>query len=111
MQIPAARAQIENRVTNQLTGSVIGRLAAPVGFEDRMGEFVNNAQARLVEKAANGVDRFVFEQDHALFAVVQAIIEPFFLKAKTSLVLDPSQPLNFHKGRFARSTASGELCI
>jgi hypothetical protein len=103
VQIPAARAQIENRVTNQLTGSVIGRLAAPVGFKDRMRELVNNAQARLVRKTADGVDGFVLEQEHALFTVLPAIIEPYFLKAKSSLVLDPSQPLNFHKSRSVKT--------
>jgi hypothetical protein len=37
MQIASTVLQIENRVANELSGSVVGRLAAAADFDDGMG--------------------------------------------------------------------------
>jgi len=90
VQVPAALAQIENRVTHQLTGSVVGCLTAPIGFEERMGELGNDAQARLIRKPSDRINRLVLEQDDAFFAIVEATTERFFLNLKSNLIIDPA---------------------
>jgi len=63
MQVLPAHAQIENRVADQLARAVISRLAAAVGLHHGMRERAGVAQAGLIGRAADGVDRLVLEQE------------------------------------------------
>jgi hypothetical protein len=62
MQVLPATPQIDDRVTHELAGAVIGSLAAAVDREERMGKMGSAAQARLIRRSADGVNRFVFQQ-------------------------------------------------
>ena len=62
MQILPVAAQIEEKITDQLPGPVISRLPAAVDRDKRMRQMRGAAQARLIGRAADGVNRIVFEQ-------------------------------------------------
>src|SRR4051794_5997772 len=57
MQILAAPPQVEDRVTDQLSRSMIGGLAAAVDREERMREMARPAKTRLIGGAADRVNR------------------------------------------------------
>ena len=63
MQILAAVAQVDDRIAHQLPRSVISRLSAAIDWEKRIREMSGAAQTGLVRRAADGVDRIVFEQE------------------------------------------------
>ncbi len=62
MQILAASPQIDDRVTDQLSRPVIGRLATAVNREKRMRQMGSAPQTRLIRGASDGVDRLVLEK-------------------------------------------------
>ena len=62
MQILSATAKIDDGITDELTGSVIGRLPAAVDRKKRMRQMRAAAQTRLVRCATDGVNRIVFEK-------------------------------------------------
>jgi hypothetical protein len=62
MQILTAPAKIDDRVTHQLTGTVISRLAAAVDWKQWMREMGRAEQTRLVRRAPDCVNRFVFQK-------------------------------------------------
>ena len=65
MQILAVTAQVDDRITDQLSRAVIGRLAAAVDREKRMRQMRRAAQTRLIGRATNGVNRLVFEKHNS----------------------------------------------
>ena len=62
MQILAVASQIDNRVTDQLSRAMVGRLAATVNREQRMRQMRSTEQARFVRRPADGVNRLVLEK-------------------------------------------------
>ena len=62
MEILSASAQVDDRIADQLTGSVIGRLATAIDREKRMRKMRNAPETRLIRRAANRVNRLVLQQ-------------------------------------------------
>ena len=62
MQVLAATPQVDDRITDQLPGSMIGGLAAAVDREKGMRQMSGAAQTGLVRRAPDGVDRLVLEK-------------------------------------------------
>ena len=61
VQILFAIAQIDNRITDQLARSVIGRLPATIDLKEWMRQMRSAAQAGLVRCPTDGVNRIMFE--------------------------------------------------
>src|SRR5258707_13510034 len=62
VQILSAIAQIDNRITDQLSGSVVGRLPATIDLKKWMRQMRSTAQARLVRCPTDGVNGVMFEE-------------------------------------------------
>ena len=62
VQVLSASSQINNRITDELPGPMIGCLAATINREKRMRKVRGTAQARLIRRPANRVNRLVLEQ-------------------------------------------------
>ena len=62
MQILSAPAKIDNRITHQLSRSVIGRLAAAIDRKKRIGKMRCAQQTRSIGGAPDRVNRLVLEQ-------------------------------------------------
>src|SRR5882724_1467848 len=63
MQILPAVAQVDDRIAHQLPRAVIGSLAAAVNRKQRIGKMRSATQTGLVRRAADRVDRIVFDQE------------------------------------------------
>src|SRR6266849_996321 len=64
MQVLAASAKIDNWISHQLSGAVISRLTAAIDRKKRMRQMQRTEQTRLIGRAADCVNRFMFEQQH-----------------------------------------------
>ena len=62
MQILPALAQVDDRITNQLSGPMISCLAPAIDQEEKMRKMCDVSEARLVTGAADGVDRIVLQE-------------------------------------------------
>ena len=63
MEILPALPQIDDRIADQLAGSVIRRLAPAVDRKERMRQMRRAPQTRLVRRAADRVNRLVLQQE------------------------------------------------
>jgi hypothetical protein len=63
VKIASKSREIENRITDQLAGAVVGCLAAAIDFYDGVGESGIAAEAGAIPGATDGVDGFVLEEE------------------------------------------------
>ena len=61
VQILAAMAQVNNRIANHLSRPMIRCLATPIDPEEWMRQMRSTAQAALVRRPSNGVNRVVLQ--------------------------------------------------
>ncbi len=96
VQILSAHAQVEDRVADQLARSVIGGLPTAVRLHHGVGECAGIAQAGLIGRAADGVDRFVLEQQQLIGrgSVRRLARDDLFLQRQRVGKCDAAEPAN-----------------
>ena len=87
VKIPAARVEIEHRISHQLTRTVIGRLTSAIGFKHAARKVFRIAQRTAILQAADRVNRFMLEQKNRIALLTcQQRIHPRLLQAQAILV-------------------------
>ena len=102
VEIASPLSEVEDRVADELAGAVESRLSAPVGFKNRVGEVW--AEARVVARAADRVDRLVLEKDEGFFGTAGLKLgDEVFLEPEGGLERHPARSEDFHRsaGNFA----------
>src|SRR5713226_5308376 len=94
VEILPAPAQINNWITNQLAGTVIGRLATAVDGKKRMRQMSCVDQARLIRRSADRVNRFVLEKKELVggVAILPLFRDQFLLPRERFLKIQAAEP-------------------
>ena len=94
MEILPAAAEINNWIADQLTGTVIGRLAAAINGKERMRQEGGIDQARLIRRSADRVNRFVLEKKQLVgsVAILALFRDQFLLQPERSLKIRAAEP-------------------
>jgi hypothetical protein len=66
VQVLSALAQVEDRVANKLTGTMVGGLATSVGDVDRVRKRKCFSETGLIGSATDCVNRFVFQEEEMI---------------------------------------------
>ena len=72
MQVLAVVVEVKDQVTDELSGAVVGGLAAATDFDEWVWEFGWVAQAGLIASAADGVNGIVFQEEDGVFDFARA---------------------------------------
>ncbi len=94
MEILPASAQINNRITDQLAGTVIGRLAAAIDGKKRMWQMGCIHQARLIGRPADRINRFVLEKKQLVggVAILSLFGDQFLLERERFFEIHAAEP-------------------
>src|SRR6266567_3322823 len=94
MEILSASAQINNWITDQLAGTVIGRLAAAIDSKKRMRQEGCIHQAGLIGRPADCINRFVLEKKQLVggVATLPLFRDQFLLERKAFFEIHVAEP-------------------
>ena len=89
VQILPIVMQVENGIAHQLSGTVAGGLATTVDLEHRMRKVRGVAQAALIARSSDGIDRGVLQQENGFGSLSRLELpDMFLLKLKGVLIGD-----------------------
>lgn len=109
VKIAPESGEIENEITNELSWAVVSGLSASIDLDDRVRKVGFASEAGLVPGAADGVNRFVFEEEDGVGNLAEeALTGEFCLEFEGVFIGDAAQPLKFrfyrHGGQFGAIT-------
>ena len=116
MEIAPEEIKVEDGISYQLTGAVVGGLTAAIGAVDRVGEKGFLTEAGIVPVAPHRIDGFMLEKEQVVFEIARDLsVEDGFLQVEALVVGDPAEPSgrNFpaHRLRVAVMRGTGEAIV